>query len=87
MQLVEDWKVISTRAWSMRFTLVGCVFSSAEAAMALINNDHKGVQFAVVSFLISLGAAVSRVVLQPTLRADGAAGTTAASVGDQSPNH
>ena len=71
MTLIEDWKAVTAKAWSMRLVLLAGVLSGLEVAMSSIMEFFKPLgiipsgTFAVLSALVSAGALVARVVAQP----------------------
>ena len=67
MKLKLDWKVILTRAWSVRFTALAIVLSGIEAGLSMINPDAFGIPqgtFAVASAVASAAAFWARLVAQ-----------------------
>jgi hypothetical protein len=67
MTLVDNWKAVAVKAWSMRLVVLAAILSGAEVALPLFSDAvHRGT-FAALSIVVSLGAAVSRLVAQPKL--------------------
>jgi hypothetical protein len=67
MTLIDNWKAVATRAWSMRLVVLSAILSGAEVALPLFSDAvHRGT-FAALAIVVSLGAAVSRLVAQPKL--------------------
>lgn len=65
MRLVENWRLLLRRAWSVRLMLLAGVLSGAEVVLPLVCADVLPVGvFAVLSFLVTAGAMVARVVAQ-----------------------
>ena len=70
MQLIDDAGKVWHRLWSVRLSLLAAVASAADAGwQAYITGQPRLVS--IITFGISLGAAVSRVVAQPKLKVDG----------------
>ena len=71
MTLKEDWQLVLTKAWSMRLIILSCLLSGLEVAMPTIQNTIEPLQivpqgvFAIAALLVSMSAAVSRLVAQP----------------------
>lgn len=74
--LVDDWKCILKKAWSIRLILIAGFFSGIEAAMQILMALGKlpawipSGGFAALAFLASNGAFVMRLVAQKDLRND-----------------
>jgi hypothetical protein len=69
IRLHPDWPIILTRAWSMRFILLGFGFQGASLFLQMIQPYAKGSPF-VLSMLAALclvAAGISRVVFQASL--------------------
>lgn len=65
MRLVENWRLLLRRAWSVRLMLLAGVLSGAEVVLPLVCADVLPVGvFAGLSFLVTAGAMVARVVAQ-----------------------
>lgn len=65
MRMVENWRLLLRRAWSVRLMLLAAALSGAEVAFPLAFADILPVGvFAVLSFLVTAGAMVARVVAQ-----------------------
>jgi hypothetical protein len=65
MTLIENWREILTRAWSVKFNAAAAVFGGLEVAVQLI--QPAGIPnglFAGVAGLISILAAVARILAQ-----------------------
>lgn len=72
--LVDDWRKVLRKAWSLRLIALAGVLSGAEIALPLLDgvlSMPRGL-FAALSALATGGAFVSRLVAQKELR-DGAA--------------
>lgn len=66
MKLIPEWKVILKRAYSVRWLLVGAMFTGLEATLPFFTKIFtlSTQQFAALTFIIIVGAFVSRFVLQ-----------------------
>ena len=71
MTLKEDWQLVLTKAWSMRLIVLSCLLSGLEASLPMIQNFIEPLQivpqgaFAIAALLVSMSAAVSRLISQP----------------------
>jgi hypothetical protein len=65
MTLLEDWKEILKKAWSVKFNVAALVFGCTEAIIALLQPAGAPVGvFAAMSILASVGALVARTLAQ-----------------------
>lgn len=75
MTLLDDWKLIARRAWSMRLMFIACLLNGCEAAMPLLNSETSEVwrpfvtpvQLAILNVTISGLAMYFRLVPQKGL--------------------
>lgn len=66
MQLIEDWKRQFPKLWSVRLALLAAVLSGLEVGVTFYLTG-KPPMIAAGAMLVSIAAAVSRVVAQPSL--------------------
>ncbi len=66
--LLEDWRKIARRAWSIRLSIVAAVFTAAEVVVPLFGDVLPRGAFVLLAFIASIGAAVARRVAQPEVR-------------------
>lgn len=66
MKLIDDWKRKFPKLWSVRLSLLAAVASSVEVGIAYFGNG-KTLFIAAVATLFSFGAAIVRVIAQPSL--------------------
>jgi len=66
--LLEDWRKIARRAWSIRLSIVAAVFTAAEVVVPLFGDALPRGVFVLLAFVTSIGAAVARLVAQPEVR-------------------
>jgi hypothetical protein len=65
MTLVENWKTILTKAWSIKFTGASLVLSAIEVWVQLVQPAGvPGGAFAGIAVLVSLAAGVARLLAQ-----------------------
>lgn len=68
MTLIDNWRTVAVKAWSMRLVVLSAIFSGAEVALPLFSDAvHRGT-FAALAIVVSAGAAISRLIAQPKLR-------------------
>jgi hypothetical protein len=65
MTLVDDWKLILAKAWSVKFNIAATLFGAAEVVVALVQpaSIPNGV-FAGIAATISVFANVARIMAQ-----------------------
>jgi len=68
MKLVEDWRAILKRAWSVKFNIAATLFGAAEVVVAIVQPAAipNGV-FAGIAATISVFANVARIMAQKEL--------------------
>lgn len=68
MKLVDDWKQILVRAWSVKFNIAATLFGAAEVVVALLQpaSIPNGV-FAGIAAAVSILSNVSRIMAQKEL--------------------
>lgn len=70
MKLVPEWKRILRRAWSIRLSVIAALFAGAESIVPIFGDLLPRNAFAILSFVTVVGAAVSRIIAQPSLHDD-----------------
>lgn len=68
MQLIDNWRAILEKAWSVKFNIAATMFGAAEVVVALVQpaSIPNGV-FAGIAAVISIAANVSRLMAQKEL--------------------
>lgn len=71
MKLVENWREVLTKAWSIKWNIAATLFGALEVSVALIQpaGVPNGI-FAGLAAAISIAASVARVLAQPELRGE-----------------
>lgn len=72
--LVNNWKTIILRAWSVRLIVLAGVFSALPVFFSLVDANTLGVSplvFAALSSLASAGAFIARLLAQPGVEDNG----------------
>jgi amino acid permease len=72
MRLVDNWRKVLAKAWSVKFNIAAALLSAAELVVQFWQpaSIRPGV-FAGIAFLVSLGAFMARIVAQKELTNDG----------------
>ena len=65
--LLDDWRRIARRAWSIRLSIVAAVFTAAEVVVPLFGDVLPRGVFVLLAFSASIGAAIARLVAQPEM--------------------
>ena len=68
LELIEDWRAVMTRAWSMKFSILAAILGGLEVGVQYVQpaGIPNGV-FAGIASAVSLSAAVARLVAQREL--------------------
>lgn len=66
--LIDDWRAILAKAWSVKFNIAATLFGAAEVVVALVRpaSIPNGL-FAGIAAVVSIAANVSRVMAQKEL--------------------
>lgn len=70
MKLVQDWRQVLRRAWSVRFSLLATALTGAAAALPVFMDRVPPTWFLLLCTFIPLAAAVARLVDQPKMHDD-----------------
>lgn len=65
--LLDDWRRVLRRAWSIRFSLLAAAFTAAEVVVPLFGDVLPRGVFVLLAFSASIGAAIARLVAQPEM--------------------
>lgn len=77
MNLIADAKTVLLKAWSIRLALLAAMFSAAEVALPFFAPFVPPKTMAVLALIASAGAAVARIVAQPSMHKEPADETPA----------
>lgn len=69
--LIDDWKHVVRKAWSVRLALLAALLGAAEVGVQMFAAVRPTPWLAMASALCSLAASVARIVAQPRMRHDG----------------
>lgn len=64
MRLVDNWRAVIRKAWSLRLMLLAAVLSGVEVVLPFFSESIPRGTFAVLSGLTVAGAFVARLVAQ-----------------------
>lgn len=70
MKFIDDWKKKAHRLWSVRLALLSAALSAAEFALPYFAPEVPSRRFAFLAFVVGVGAAVSRIIAQPSVTGD-----------------
>lgn len=65
--LLDDWRRVARRAWSIRLSIVAAIFTAAEVVVPLFGDVLPRGVFVLLAFSASIGAAITRLVAQPEM--------------------
>ena len=68
LSLLDDWRKIARRAWSIRLSIIAAIFTAAEVVVPLFGDVLPRGLFVLLAFSASIGAAIARLVAQPEMR-------------------
>ena len=68
LELIEDWRAVLTRAWSMKFSILAAVLGGLEVGVQFVQPAGiPGGVFAGIASVVSMSAAIARLVAQREL--------------------
>ena len=67
LSLLDDWRRVARRAWSIRLSVVAAIFTAAEVVVPLFGDVLPRGVFVLLAFSASIGAAIARLVAQPEM--------------------
>ena len=69
MSLVANWRRVLLRAWSVRLILLAAFLDAASVALSVFADSPPIARgwFAGLSAAVTLGAAIARIVAQPSI--------------------
>lgn len=70
MNLIPEWRRVLRRAWSVRLALLAAALGGVEIALPLFSDAVPRHVFLGLSVLVTMGAAVARIVAQPKMWGD-----------------
>lgn len=67
MRLLDDWKHLLCKAWSIRLALIAALLSAAEVALPLFPDYFERGTFAALSAITAVAALLARLFAQKTI--------------------
>lgn len=68
MQLIDDWRRVLRKAWSVKLILLAAFFDGLSAVWFVFADGVPHFLFAALGLFFSLAAAVARIIQQPSMR-------------------
>lgn len=68
--LIPNWRQVAKRAWSVRLMLLASILTGCEAILPLVGSRIERGTFAVVTFVVVMGALLARFLVQRELHDD-----------------
>ena len=65
MKLIDDWRTVLRKAWSVRLVLLVALLGALELVLPMFADLIPRAWYAVATVVLALVAAVARVVAQP----------------------
>ena len=70
MTMIEDWRTVAKKAWSMRLIFACAALSGMEAALPMLSGWMPSGVLAGLSCMTAIAAGVARVIMQEALHND-----------------
>ena len=70
MRLIEDWRHVLKHAWSIRFIVLAALLSGVELVLPMISDVVSRGVFAALTLVVSVAAAIARLVTQQKMRGE-----------------
>lgn len=68
MKLIDDWRTVLRKAWSVRLAIIAAALGGVEMALPLFSDAVPRHVFMSLSILTTVGAALARIVAQPKMQ-------------------
>lgn len=68
MILVDDWKLVAQRAWSIRFNMLASLVIFGDFMFSIMLDKRAPLWVIAIGGAFNVGAIIARVVWQPRLR-------------------
>ena len=65
--LLDDWRQVLRRAWSVRFSMMAAALTAAEVVVPLFGDVLPRGALVLLAFACSIGWTVARIVAQPEM--------------------
>lgn len=70
MTLIDNWKAVLTKAWSVRFNVLAILLSAVEALLPLFETEIPRGTFAMFAAIVTAASMTARVIAQKELHGD-----------------
>ena len=70
MRLIEDWRHVLKHAWSIRFIVLAALLSGVEIVLPMFGDTMPRGLFAALTLVVSVAAAIARLVTQQKMRGE-----------------
>ena len=70
MRLIGDWRHVLKHAWSIRFIVLAALLSGVEIVLPMFDDTMPRGLFAVLTLVVTVAAAVARLVPQQKMRGE-----------------
>lgn len=70
LMLIPNWRKVAKRAWSVRLMLLASILTGGEAILPLVGSSIERGPFALVTFIVVMGALLARFLAQQALHDD-----------------
>jgi hypothetical protein len=64
MKLKDNWRMVLSKAWSVRFIALAGLFSGVETALPSLSDSLPPHTFAALTAIATAGAFISRLIIQ-----------------------
>jgi len=70
MRLIDDWRKVVKKAWSIRLMVLAAVLSGLETILPYFSDRIPVGVFAITSFIVTAFALLARIIAQPKMNSD-----------------
>ena len=68
--LIEEWRAVLLRAWSVRFNLIDAAFTGIAAGFYVFGDSLPHGVFFAISIFLSMASILARILWQPKLHCE-----------------
>ena len=65
--LIPNWRKVARKAWSVRLMYAASILTACEAVLPLVSDSVPKGMFALLTFVVVMGALLSRFLVQKEL--------------------
>lgn len=69
MKLIDEWKAVATKAWSVRLAVASALFAATDVIIPIITPEYPTRAFTMLAGAFAIGSALVRVIQQQNLKA------------------